>query len=211
MPRKYHRKPKRPPDDHPVFFDGATRLPDGWELLVTEDDARSKFKFTGERIAQNKERRAAVVQALGLGASASMIAQAFKISPNSVAVIAAQEKIPIEDLKKRNAHLMLRTAGMCVESFLQDLCMGLVDPKTKAIAAGIFSQNGLVFAGEPSSIVEERRPGLNIEAINGLIAALPRANGIAIAGPQAKGPVLDLGAPEAGSDGRSDGKEQNAA
>ena len=175
MPSVYHKKPKAAPDNHPVFFDGMAGLPDGWEMLLSDDDAKRRYRFTAERIRKNKEKFAFIVGLLALGVPANVIAETVKCSRNIIPLIQEQEKISIEQLKKENASLMLKGARLCIRSFLQDLALGIVDPKTKAIAAGIFSQNGLVFAGEPSAIIAtEDRRGIDVAAIKALVDALPR-------------------------------------
>jgi hypothetical protein len=177
MPRKYHKKPKAAPVDHPRFFEGLglEELPEGWELLYSGEDQQKKWHFTAERVAQNKERYEALVQAIGMGAPADLICRVFKVHHRTLAAIAVRDKSCIDDIKKSTGELMLKAAGLSVSSYLQDLMAGTVDPKTKSIAAGIFSQNGLLLLGQATAIVEHgARPELTVDAVNGFWERLKR-------------------------------------
>lgn len=162
-----------PAPEQAEFFDREAK---GWELLVPEDEQKEKFRFDASRVAKNRERYSGILQALKLGLPAATIAKAFNVSRNTVAQVVLRENISIEQLKKSNAALMLKTSGLCVSSFLQDLIDGKVDPKTKAIAAGIFSQNGLLYAGEATSIVQvQPEREISLERLNAYIDGLPSA------------------------------------
>ena len=167
MPSEYIKKPKAP-EMTPALFPDWDELPDGWELLLDDEAKAKRFNFTGERIAKDRERYEAVMQALGMGVPIDLISKAFHVHHKTVAVIALREKRAIDDLKKELGGEMLQAARWSVRSYMEDLAAGKVDPKTKAIATGIFSQNGLVMAGQPSAIlaVEDRRD-LTPEAVNG--------------------------------------------
>jgi hypothetical protein len=167
MPSEYIKRPKSP-ESTPALFPDWDQLPDGWELLVADDVKKKRFNFTGKRCAQDRERYQALVEAIGSGAPADLICKVFHVHHRTLAAIAEREKVSIDDLKKKAGELMLKTSHLSVRSFLEDLLGGKVDPKTKAIAAGIFAQNGLVLTGQPSAIlaVEDRRD-LTPEAVNG--------------------------------------------
>jgi hypothetical protein len=191
-----------PAPEQAEFFDREAK---GWELLLPEEDQREKFKFDGSRLARNKERYTGIVQALKLGLPAATIAKAFNVSRNTVAQVVLRENISIEQLKKSNASLMLKTAGLCVESFLQDLIEGNVDAKTKAIAAGIFSQNGLLYAGEATSIVQVApEKEISLERLNAYIDALPSAS---VVEASSAPPGMDLEGKEPGEGADGPGAE----
>ena len=167
MPSDYIKQPKAP-ELTPALFPDWEELPDGWELIVDDAVKAKRFNFTGERIAKDRERYEAIMLALGQGVPVDLICKAFHVHHRTVAVIGLREKKSIDDLKKETGELMLKAARWSVRSYVEDLAAGKVDPKTKAIAAGIFSQNGLVLSGQPSAILAlEDRRDLTPEAING--------------------------------------------
>lgn len=194
MPSEYIKAPKSPETTPPLFPDWE-EPPEGWELVLDEE-AKRRFNFTGERLAKDEERRAALIKALGSGAPADLICSVFHVHHRTLAVLAIQEKVAIDDLKKKAGETMLKASLLSVESYLHDLFAGKVDAKTKAIAAGIFSQNGLLLTGQPTAILAvEERKDLTPEAINGYWERVKRVNA-AVVSPT--------------PDGQSDAPEGNA-
>lgn len=176
MPSKYTKRPKAP-EKTPALFPELEQPPEGWELLIDDEAKAARFQFTGERIVHDRERYEAIMQAIALGMPTELIRKAFHCHHKIVATIALREKPAIDDLKKNLGTEMLVVARWSVRSYFEDLMAGAVDPKTKAIAAGIFAQNGLVLSGQPSAIlaVEDRRE-LTPEAVNGFWERAKRIN-----------------------------------
>jgi len=201
MPSKYHKKPKAPPD-HPRFFPEVADadLPDGWELLVQPEE-RERYQFTAERVAKNEKRYQAIVQCLGMNMSAHDISRLLHVHHRVVAAIVEREKIAIDALKNSTGELMLKASALSVRSYLVDLLGGNVDAKTKAIAAGIFSQNGMLLTGQPTAILETRtNTNLSVEAVNGFWDRVKRLKGASAAPAEAaaNAPASEVGR-EAGS------------
>lgn len=196
MPSQYIKKPKAAKLT-PTLFADWDDLPDGWELMVDDEIKAKRFHWTGERIAKDRERYEAIMLALGQGVPVDLICKAFHVHHKTVAVIGLREKKSIDDLKKETGEIMLKAARWSVRSYVEDLAAGKVDPKTKAIAAGIFSQNGLVLSGQPSAIlaVEDRRE-LTPEAINGFWERAKRIKEAVVVSLPAVAP-----GPEQGEDG----------
>ena len=178
MPSYYR---KAGPDDHPALFSGETVEDPGWELLVSPEDKKVKYHFTAERVAQDQERYRAVIECLGMNMPARLIAKAFKVHHRVVAAIIIREKTSIDALKKDLGELMLKASGLAVQEFIGHLAAGNVDPKTAAIAAGIFAQNGSLLTGSPTAIIGQEKPSLTIEAVNGF---WERINRLKSAAPQ---------------------------
>lgn len=183
------------PDRHPEFFDHE-RLPEGWELLAAEEHKRLLPRYTGERIARDRQRYDAIVQALSTGIPVDWIVKGFHVHPSTVAAIAQREKTSIEEQKKSMGAEMLRAARMSVQSFMQDLVAGKVTAKDKAIAAGIFTDKGLLLQGQATSIVETRRAELTPDAVNGFWqTALKQKGPIEVAAIEDQAPATDSQSP----------------
>jgi transposase-like protein len=123
----------------------------GWELLNLREPA-VRGKFTGEQLAANEEKLAAVLSALGEGLGTRQIARAFKISPNTVLRISRKFGEQIETLKESIGRDCLDVARLAVERMRDE-----IDEMPRAslpIVAGIMIERGQLLTGAPTARIE---------------------------------------------------------
>ena len=158
-----------PPAEQLPLLD-LSALPAGADILP-----EYQHRFTGERVARNQARYREIVRAIAEGLSVRSICAIFSVSHHTVARIREVEPDLVAAEKGRLAKLMMRAARTSVESYLEDLEIpGKVTPQVKSIAAGIFTDKGLLLAGEATARIEHGG-ARDLEEFRRRLAAIPEA------------------------------------
>src|SRR5262245_48818775 len=113
------------------LFD-ACQLPQGLELLQPEEQQR--HQFTAERVARNQARYREIVHALAGGTPVRSICRAFAVSHHIVKTIREREPELVATEKQRISRMLGHVAGLCVESFAEDLEADRVPVNVKPVA-----------------------------------------------------------------------------
>lgn len=121
---------------------------------------------TGKILLKDWERCERVVDRILRGESQRDIAEAEKISRNSLRVIVENltARGKLEPLKKRLSRRLGHIAEALSEDLLRDAESGALPANVKPIALGIVLDKKALLDGEPSQIVEVRRE-LSVEAL----------------------------------------------
>lgn len=141
-----------PAESQPELFDPAA-LPLGHELLTLAQDERAG-KFTGELIARNRVRYAAIVRCLAEGIGIRATSRAFGVSTNTVSAIREREAGAIETEKKELSTLMGRFVRMSVERLIEEV--DAIPIGQLSVSAGIISDKKALLDGDPTIRIEER-------------------------------------------------------
>ena len=153
---------------------------DGAELLLPVEEQRRRY--TGERVARNRERYEGIVNAIACGMSRRDVAAAFRCSTNTVHKIEAVEPRLVETRKARLAGQFAAVSLDTLEAFAQDLRDGKVPPSVKWVASAAFMDKSILLSGGATSrheVVSGDRQASVAEAF----AALRSANAVAEAVP----------------------------
>lgn len=132
------------------------------------DVMEAKGEFTGERLYQQRpDTYKAVVVLLGQGVGVIRIGQLLGVSPNTVLAVRDRESIAIDIVKEHLARVAHNGAALAGEGLVDQLSKVLRDAakrdhatldvkelKDLAVIFGIFTTNGQLLAGEPTSRVE---------------------------------------------------------
>jgi hypothetical protein len=134
----------------PEFFP-ADLFNDGRDLLLTESEQR--HRFTGEKVAKNKEKYALIIRCLAEGTSIRSTSRMLGVSTNTIMAIREREKALVDTEKTRLSNRFMSIARMAGESFIEAIEEGRAKPGELSIAAGIFTEKALLLAGQATSIV----------------------------------------------------------
>lgn len=120
----------------------------GWELINLREPAK-RGRFTGEQLARNDQRLAAVLGAIAEGLGTRQIARAFNISTNTVLALREEHGPAIETQKEGLGRQMLAGARLAVERIIEE-----IDQMPRAslpIVAGVLTDKGLLLTGSPTA------------------------------------------------------------
>jgi hypothetical protein len=140
------------PAEQPELFDPAA-IPKGHELLTIDKDERAG-KFTGERIARNREKYLGIVRALAEGMGIRRTARAYGVSTNTVAAIREREPSLIETEKKDLSRLMGRFVTMATERLIEE--HDQIPIGQLSVSLGIVQDKKALLDGDPTIRIEER-------------------------------------------------------
>jgi hypothetical protein len=183
-------------EQQPELFDESA-LPIGHELLTIEKDEK-RGRFTGEIVARNRERYAAIVRALAEGFGIRQIARAFHVSCNTIFAIRDREGHAIETEKKQLAGLMGRFVRMSVERLIEE--HDQIPVGQLPVALGIVQDKRALLEGDPTVRVDERiEVAISASDLAGMLERMKRAQVI---------DVSPAALPEPTSDSQSEGSPQ---
>jgi hypothetical protein len=129
-------------------------MPAGHELLTIDEDER-RGRFTGERIAKNRQLYQAIVKCLAEGIGIRHTARAFRVSPNTLMAIRQREGIAIETEKKELSAKMGLFVKMSVERLIEEIdCIPIGQ---LSVSAGIIADKKALIDGDPTVRIEEKR------------------------------------------------------
>lgn len=175
------------------LFD-ASELPLGLELLHIDDNER-RGVFTGERIARDKARYQAIVQALAEGLGIRQIARAFKVSPHTISAIREREVELIATEKQGLIRLAGRACRLSLERYVEALEKNEISPGQIPVGFGIIMDKKLLLEGEATSRIETTRREFDRDAVTRYIEGLPSANPAVAQLPDSGSGVNDENAP----------------
>lgn len=150
------------------LFDEA-ELPAGRELLVPVEEQR--HRFTGELVARNVAKYAAIVGALGEGLGVRQIARAFGVSHHTVECIRERESALVATEKERTGRKLRRLVRMSLDALEEALTAGTISAGQLPITAGILIDKSLLWDGQATAIVAHRHE-LDQEKVRRLFNAL---------------------------------------
>ena len=130
-----------------------SKLPAGRELLSLDQDERSG-RFTGEIVARNRERYAAIVRCLAEGVGIRATARAFGASTGTIQAIRDREGLAIGTEKKELSTKLGHFARMASERLIEEL--DEIPIGQLPVAMGIALDKKAALDGEASAIVEHR-------------------------------------------------------
>lgn len=147
-------------------------LPSGWEILPDQ-----QHRFTGERVARNRERYMGIVRALAEGLGVRQIARAFGCSSHTVARVreVADELVATE--RQHVTRKLGTLIRMSLERFEEGLVNGEIHPSQLPVAVGIFTDKKLLLEGGATSRVEHtNRREVTAEDVSRALASLKSAS-----------------------------------
>lgn len=145
--------PSNLPDTYQMPLFVERHLPAGRELLSLDDDER-RGKFTGEIVARNRERYAAIVRCLAEGIGIRATARAYGCSTHTVQAIRDRERLAIASEKKELSATLGHFARMAGERLVEEL--DRIPIGQLPVAMGIAVDKKAALDGEASAIVEHR-------------------------------------------------------
>ena len=151
-----------------ALFD-ESQLPLGRELLMPESQQR--HQFTGERVARNRERYDAIVQALGEGLGVRQIARAFGVSQHTIECIREREAALVATEKQRTGAKLRRLVRMTLDALEEALIAGAIAPGQLPVTAGILIDKSLNWDGQSVATVTVRHE-LDQEKVRAMFARL---------------------------------------
>jgi hypothetical protein len=147
-------------------------LDQGWELLVPFD--RARHVFTTHKIQRDRERFAAILQAIGEGQSFSAIARAFRVSRHTLAAIVAIHPEVVAQERKRGAGRFAVLARLAADRMIDEI--GSMPLQSLPIVLGVATEKSLLLDGLATSITESKRTAPTADEINAWVARLGSAN-----------------------------------
>ena len=157
--------------------------------------------FSGKIIERDKQLVEAILSAFAGGISQRRIAQAFKVSRNTVAALVdrATAAGKIEPIKKRLSGKLGRAIEAGIEQWIDAVEEGSISPSQIPVAVGIFSDKKALLDGEATSRIERvEGPSMDsvMEKLQRAKVALAVPADVDPAGPGAAGdrPSTDNGA-----------------
>lgn len=151
----------------PLFDE--SQLPAGRELLLPAEVQR--HQFTGERVARNEQRYAAIVQALGEGLGVRQIARAFSCSQHTIEVIRERSAVQVATQKEQTGAKLRRLVRMTLERLEECLEKDLISPGQLPVTAGILIDKSLAWEGQATATVTHRHE-IDQDAVRRLFASL---------------------------------------
>lgn len=132
-------------------------MPAGWDVLERVQVAKRAGSYSLVRV-RDREQYEEAVRLLGQ-MSVDQVARLTGWSWRTVAAIRDAEAGRIAEQKESLGRKAMSLALRTMESFEEDLHSGRVDAKTKAIAAGILTEKGLLLMGEATVISAQKGDG----------------------------------------------------
>jgi len=154
-------------DQIPLFDE--SQLPAGRELLLPIEVQR--HQFSGERVARNQERYAAIVQALGEGLGVRQIARAFACSQHTIEGIRERSASAVATQKEQTGAKLRRLVRMTLERLEECLEKDLISPGQLPVTAGILIDKSLAWEGQATATVTHRHE-IDQDAVRRLFASL---------------------------------------
>lgn len=128
----------------------------GKELLDAPEAQRELYPLT--TVERNQERLANIIRYLGAGVPKAEIIRTFGVGWHTLQRIAVQHGEKIAEVKRRVAAKTALLVDTTVDSLIDDVVHGRLDPRDKAVLLGIGVDKLQVLTGEPTVIHGSTEP-----------------------------------------------------
>lgn len=136
-------------------------------MLLPKEQALRVPGYTLERVAKDEGRYKLLVRALATGMPIRQICTLYRVHAYTLERIATKEASSIEALKRQLGARALQCADYSMREYLHRLSMGIVETRDLLVAAGIFSEKGLLLMGQPTAISHSLEVTGDVDAWNG--------------------------------------------
>lgn len=181
------------PEQQQPLFD-ESQLPLGSELLLIEQNVKMG-RYTGERIARDRARYAAIIRGLAEGFGVRQLARAFGVAPRTIDAIRRREGLAISTEKKEVSDLMglfVRLGTERLVDEVNDIPIGQL-----SVSVGIVSDKKALLDGDPTVRIADARGEPTVEELVDRFERLRQVKVIDVPDELAGGPVSQAG-PAAG-------------
>ena len=173
-------------------------LPAGWDILPEQ-----QHRFTGERVARNRERYLAIAHALAEGLGVRQIARAFGCSAHTVARVRETANEVVAAEKEHVSRKLGTLIRMSLERFEEGLVNREIHPSQLPVAIGIFTDKKLLLEGGVTSRVEHTNREISVEVVERALRSL-KATSITVESEPVSTDLVDQKAQEPAQEPGSD-------
>lgn len=122
----------------------------GSELLASVEEARERYPLT--TVERDQERLSTIIRYLGAGVPKAEIMRSQRVGWHTLESIAVQHGQRIAEVKRRVAAKTALLVDATVDSLIDDVLQGRLEPRDKAVVLGIGVDKLQVLTGEPTVI-----------------------------------------------------------
>lgn len=141
--------------DMPAAHEGA-------ELLLSAEDRKDKYPLS--TIEKDQERLQAILHLIAADAPLRYICRAQRVGWHTIESIRAKHGGKIAAVKKTIAQRMSTFVQLGIETLLDELSAGNLDPDKLGVTLGIVADKMQILTGEATSIVQHQDGGPRITA-----------------------------------------------